>query len=80
MVFYDWSSEIEAQILSKSHVGIMPLDNDDFSKGKSAFKLIQYMSCGLPLVASSVGENNNVVKNGRNGFLVKNEIEWIESI
>jgi glycosyltransferase involved in cell wall biosynthesis len=80
MVFYDWSSEIEAQILSKSHVGIMPLDDDNFSKGKSAFKLIQYMSSGLPLVASCIGENKSVVKDGQNGFLVTNEIEWLESI
>ncbi|MDC1066128.1 glycosyltransferase [Candidatus Pseudothioglobus singularis] len=80
MIFHDWSSEVEAQILSKSHVGIMPLDDDDFSKGKSAFKLIQYIASGLPLVASNIGENNNVVEDSINGFLVHNEAEWLESI
>ena len=71
MVFYDWSSKVESEILAKSHVGIMPLDNDDFSKGKSSFKIIQYMSAGLPVIASGIGEN---------GFLVDNEISWIKSI
>ncbi len=80
MVFYDWSSKIESEILAKSHIGIMPLDNDDFSKGKSSFKIIQYMSAGLPVIASSIGENNVVIQDGVNGFLVDDETSWIASI
>ncbi len=80
MKFYDWSSCNEIELIKKSHIGIMPLDNDNFSQGKSALKLIQYMSSGLPVVASSVGENNIVVSDGKNGFLVKNNTDWVDSI
>jgi len=80
MKFYDWSSCNEVELIKKSHIGIMPLDNDNFSQGKSALKLIQYMSSGLPVVASSVGENNIVVSDGKNGFLVKNNTDWVDSI
>lgn len=80
MVFYDWTSEVELDVLSRAHIGIMPLDNDSFSKGKSSFKIIQYMSAGLPVIASGIGENNIVVQDGVNGFLVNDMTSWIESI
>ncbi len=80
MDFYDWSSSIEVEILKKAHIGIMPLDKDEFSLGKSAFKIIQYMATGLPIVASSIGENCNVVKNNKTGFLVDSESDWINAI
>ena len=80
MEFLDWSSSIEVEILKKAHVGVMPLDNDNFSLGKSSFKIIQYMAAGLPTIASSIGENNNVVKNNETGFLVDSEDDWIDSI
>lgn len=80
MKFYDWSPETEVKILSQSNIGIMPLDNDNFSHGKSAFKILQYMSAGLPVVASKIGENLKVVDHNRNGFLVEKPEDWIHSI
>ena len=80
MVFYDWSADKEVEILKKSHIGIMPLDADSFSQGKSAFKIIQYLATGLPTVASGIGENCNVVRNNETGFLVNSEDEWINAI
>jgi glycosyltransferase involved in cell wall biosynthesis len=80
MKFYDWSSETEATLLKQSHIGIMPLSDDPFSQGKSGFKLIQYQAAGLPLVASPIGENNIIVKEGRNGFLPQTQEEWIKAI
>ena len=80
MKFYDWSSSQEVSILKKAHIGIMPLDKDPFSQGKSAFKIIQYMASGLPCVASAVGENTNVIKDSKTGFLVDNSDEWLEAI
>lgn len=56
----------------------MPLTEDLWSKGKCGYKLIQYMACGLPVIASPVGVNKKLVKNGVNGFLANSEEEWIE--
>lgn len=80
MTFYDWDPEQEVLLMNRSHIGIMPLDEDEFSKGKSAFKIIQYYACGLPVVASGIGENKILIKNGVNGYLVNTDEEWVEKI
>jgi len=80
MRFVNWSQESETKLLARSHVGIMPLSNDEFSKGKSAFKLIQYSAAGLPVIASSVGENVKVVDYGKTGFLADSTAEWLEAL
>ncbi|MEG2075336.1 MAG: glycosyltransferase, partial [Victivallaceae bacterium] len=65
----DWSIRRENELLCRCHIGIMPLPaNDEFARGKSAYKLIQYSAAGLPMVASNVGENCNVIANDFNGF------------
>ena len=64
----------------KVDIGIMPLENTPWELGKCSYKLIQYMGCGIPVVASSIGMNKEVVEDGSNGFLVENEAEWIEKI
>lgn len=76
--FYNWNENEEYYLLSECHVGIMPLFNDSWAKGKCAFKLIQYMSVGLPVIASPVGENLNVVTQNINGFFAKNTEEWVK--
>lgn len=78
--YLDWSQELEAEYLKKCHVGIMPLDDDEFSRGKSAYKLLQYQAAGLPLLASPVGENCRVVANDFNGFLVNSPQEWLDKL
>ncbi len=80
MTFVDWSLENEVTYLKQAHVGIMPLDDDNFSQGKSAFKLIQYLAAGIPLIGSSVGENNILIKNSVNGYLVSTEEEWVNQL
>lgn len=80
MKFYDWSSETEIELLKQSHVGIMPLNDDLFSQGKSGFKLIQYQAAGLPSIASPVGENQTIIQEGLNGFLPQTQQEWIDTI
>lgn len=78
--YLDWSEEREAEVLTRSHVGIMPLPDDAFARGKSAYKLIQYQAAGLPSLASPVGENRRVVRHGENGFLVDAPEEWAERL
>ena len=77
--YVDWSSDGEVDWLCRSHIGIMPLADDAFSRGKSAFKLLQYQAAGLPVVASPVGENNFVVENGQNGFLASGDEDFVQA-
>ncbi len=74
--FVPWSPETELQWLESIDIGIMPLENDEWSRGKCAFKLLQYMSHGKPVIASAVGENLVAVEHGRTGFLARSEGEW----
>jgi glycosyltransferase involved in cell wall biosynthesis len=71
-----WSSASEAESLAAAHIGIMPLTDDAWSRGKCAFKLLQYMAAGLPCVASPVGANTEAVVQGFNGFHARNVDEW----
>jgi glycosyltransferase involved in cell wall biosynthesis len=72
-----WSLEEELADLSEIDIGIMPLGSDDWSKGKCAFKILQYMSMGIPVVASPIGMNKEVITHGVNGYLAETEEEWI---
>ena len=74
-----WSEESEIEQILQFDIGIMPLHDDPWSRGKCGFKLIQYMSCKKPVIASSVGMNISLVKEGENGLLVKTTDEWFEA-
>lgn len=76
----NWSSEKEAEALQTSDIGIMPLTDDSWSRGKCAFKLLQYMAAELPCVASPVGANNKVVLNGITGYHAGSIKEWEETL
>jgi len=73
-----WSENSEVTEICKFDIGIMPLPDEPFERGKCGYKLIQYMACGKPVVASPVGANNNIVKVGINGFLASSTEEWKE--
>jgi glycosyltransferase involved in cell wall biosynthesis len=75
-----WSEETEAKELAIFDVGIMPLPNEDFERGKSALKLIQYFAVGIPAVASPVGANCDVIDPGINGFLAENVNDWVAGL
>lgn len=78
--YIDWKEETEALQIAKFDIGIMPLDDSPWAKGKCAYKLIQYMACGLPVIASPVGMNQQVICNGKNGFLANSEEQWYTCI
>jgi glycosyltransferase involved in cell wall biosynthesis len=71
-----WTLDSEISAIQSMDIGIMPLDDSPWARGKCAYKLIQYMACGLPVVASPVGMNIDIIENGVNGFLASNEAEW----
>ncbi|WP_439490126.1 glycosyltransferase family 4 protein [Algoriphagus sp.] len=71
-----WSEETEVAAIQSLDIGIMPLENDKWEQGKCAYKLIQYLACGVPVVASPVGMNTEVVRDGENGFLASDLAEW----
>jgi glycosyltransferase involved in cell wall biosynthesis len=76
--FIKWSPENELSQLQEISIGIMPLPEDGYTKGKCGFKLLQYMSCKAVPIASSIGFNKEVITHGVDGFLVKKEHEWSE--
>ncbi len=75
-----WEYATEIQDLLDINIGIMPLIDSDFERGKCAFKAIQYMSLGIPAVISPVGANAKLIKHGENGYLVSDESEWLTKL
>lgn len=78
--YLKWTEENEVALISNFDIGIMPLENTPWELGKCAYKLIQYMGCGVPVVASAVGMNKEVVDDGINGFLVQSEEDWTSKL
>lgn len=76
----DWSADTEVSAIAGCDVGIMPLEDSPWERGKCAYKLIQYMACGLPTVASPVGANLDVVIEGETGYFAKDEDNWINRL
>ena len=75
-----WDEASEVDELKRFDVGIMPLPDEPWERGKCGFKLIQYMACGLPVVASPVGVNREIVEQGVNGYLAETPAEWIQAL
>ena len=75
-----WSLETEPAELVNSDIGLAPLADNNFTRGKCGFKILQYQAAGLPVVASPVGVNAELIRNGINGFLAITIDDWIEKI
>ncbi len=75
-----WNESTEVAALQSFDVGIMPLPDEPWARGKCGFKLIQYMACGLPVVASPVGANTEIVQDDCNGYLASATEEWVGAI
>lgn len=78
--FIPWSIDSETAALLQFDVGIMPLPDDDWSRSKCGFKLIQYMAAGLPTVASPVGVNRQITIPGVTGELASTTSEWVAAL
>jgi glycosyltransferase involved in cell wall biosynthesis len=71
-----WTEDGEVAAIQNFDIGIMPLPDAPWERGKCGYKLIQYMGCGKPVVASPVGANRRIVRPGVNGFLASSPEEW----
>jgi len=78
--FVRWSAESESRSLSECSIGIMPLPDDDWTRGKGGFKLLQYMAAGLPTIASPVGANREIVVEGETGFFAETPRQWQDAV
>ena len=74
--FIHWNKDSEAEDLLKFHIGLMPLPDDEITRGKCGFKAIQYMSLGMPALVSAVGVNTEIVNHNKDGFICNTEQEW----
>jgi glycosyltransferase involved in cell wall biosynthesis len=75
-----WTEQTEVESIASFDIGIMPLVDEPFERGKCGYKLIQYMACGLPVVASPVGVNRQLVEHGVNGFLAETADQWEQAL
>lgn len=75
-----WNFDTEIFDLQNFDIGIMPLNDDEWCRGKCGYKILLYMAVGLPVVASPVGVNSEIIKNNITGFLATTEDEWVDKL
>lgn len=80
MEFVPWSAENEVREIGTCHVSIMPLPDDEFARGKCGLKALQAMATGRPVVASPVGVNCEIIRDGENGFLARTSEEFARTL
>src|SRR5205823_3615131 len=75
-----WSLGDEVRLFNTCDIGVYALTDNDWARGKCGFKAIQFMACGVPVVAAAVGVNREIVSDGENGFLAATVGEWVEKL
>lgn len=75
-----WKSETESKDLSELDIGLMPLPDNEWTRGKCAMKGLQYMALEIPTIMSPIGVNADIIKDGENGFLASSTEEWVEKL
>ena len=78
--FVPWKKETEISDLLTFDIGLMPLTDDEWAKGKCGFKALQYMALGIPCLASPVGVNTSIITDGLDGFLCQTENDWLTNL
>lgn len=76
--FVEWNKESEIAQLASIDIGIMPLPDDEWAKGKCGFKGLQYMALSIPTIMSPVGVNTEIIEHGKNGYLASTEGDWLQ--
>ncbi len=78
--YKDWSLDKEIDDINCFDIGVMPLVDDEWSRGKCGTKLLQYMAAGVPAVGSPVGVNIEIINNGVTGLLAQTREDWVKNI
>jgi glycosyltransferase involved in cell wall biosynthesis len=78
--FQSWSEVTEVAELQQFDIGLMPLEDNLWARGKCSFKMLQYMACQIPVVVSPVGMNAQVLSHGAVGFAAKSADDWTDSL
>jgi glycosyltransferase involved in cell wall biosynthesis len=76
----EWALDREVDLFNTCDIGIYPLADDEWARGKCGFKAIQFMAAGVPVVAAAVGVNREIIEDGVNGFLAATEDEWVQKL
>jgi glycosyltransferase involved in cell wall biosynthesis len=77
---WPWTEETEVNAIQAIDIGIMPLTDSPWERGKCGYKLIQYMACGKPVIASPIGVNKELIVAGINGYFAETQHEWYHSL
>jgi len=80
VMFVPWSETVEVAAIQDAGVAIMPLDDSPWSRGKCSYKLLTYMSCGVPVVATPVGMNGDLLSRAPAGFGARTKAEWTDAL
>ena len=80
MTYVKWKETTEWEDLSRIQIGLMPLPDDPWTRGKCGFKILEYFAVGIPALASPVGINAQLIDNGKNGFLCEDENDWVKNL
>jgi glycosyltransferase involved in cell wall biosynthesis len=75
-----WESETEVEVISSFDIGIMPMPDNKWARGKCAMKALLYMAMGIPTICSAIGTNCEVITHGQNGFLATTTEDWVGRI
>jgi glycosyltransferase involved in cell wall biosynthesis len=80
-IYKQWSDQEDVQDIQSFDIGIMPLEDSDHSRGKCAFKMLQYMACGIPLVSTCLPMNQQILNIKLAGFCVNGyDLEWVNAL
>ena len=78
--FIPWSPDVEIDLAEHIDIGLMPLVDNEFQRGKCGLKLLQYMAAAVPAVATPIGVNRQIIRHGQTGMLASTEQEWARSL